>query len=490
MVTANDIYELMKQGEGLHVEMKACSDSLPRSVWETYSAFANTRGGMIILGISEDKTIPLGKDRFRITGVADVNKVITDFFNILNNKQKVNKSILVDSDVRTVEIEGKYIIHITVHEADYRQKPIYINDNLQSGTYKRVHEGDRHVTPQELTMLIRDSVDDTDQQIIEHYGIEDIDDETLSKYRQSFKTINPDNVLNELADKDFLSRLGGYAFDRNKGIEGLTMAGLLMFGKSVHIHQNFPNFRVDYLDRMGIEPGDSKKWNDRLTDDGRWEDNLYNFLTIAMRKLLFTLPSEGKLEGVQRKDGGLLHEAVREGMVNCITYTDYKLGGVLRIERKTDQIVMRNPGVLRISPERIYNGDYTQARNSTIQKMLRMVGYGDNIGSGFTKIMKAWRSLGFDAPKIHEEDEINEVWLTLSLKNVPQNVPQNLTDRQNKILELIKSNPRISREQIALKLQVTQKTIGRELGKLNKYVCYVGPSKGGYWQLLDLGEHE
>ncbi len=71
--------------------------------------------------------------------------------------------------------------------------------------------------------------------------------------------------------------------------------------------------------------------------------------------------------------------------------------------------------MLRISPERIYNGDYTQARNSTIQKMLRMIGFGDNIGSGFMKIIKAWADLGFNSPEIHVEPEVNEVWLTLPL---------------------------------------------------------------------------
>ncbi|MCH5346906.1 MAG: putative DNA binding domain-containing protein, partial [Muribaculaceae bacterium] len=415
MITPEKIYELLEQGEGLHVEMKACNDTLPRSIWESYSAFANTRGGVILLGITEDKSKPLTETRFSITGVSDVNKVITDFFNILNNKQKVSQSILVDSDVRIVSIDGKYVIHIAINEADYRQKPIYINNNIQSGTFKRVHEGDRHVTPTELTMLIRDSCDDTDQQIIEHYGMDDIDIDTLAKYRQAFKIANPENALNDVSDKEFLLKLGGYAVNRHKSLEGITMAGLLMFGKSLPIHENFQNFRVDYLDLINIELGDSKKWNDRLTDDGRWEDNLYNFLTLSMRKLLFTLPSEGKLNGIKRNDGGLLHEAVREAMVNSITYCDYKLGGVLRIDRKTDRIVMRNPGVLRISPERIYNGEYTQARNSTIQKMLRMVGFGDNIGSGFTKIMQAWKNLGFKSPDIREECEVNEVWLTLPL---------------------------------------------------------------------------
>lgn len=44
-----------------------------------------------------------------------------------------------------------------------------------------------------------------------------------------------------------------------------------------------------------------------------------------------------------------------------------------------------------------------------------MIGFGDNIGSGFMKIMKAWATLGFNSPEIHEETEVNEVWLTLPL---------------------------------------------------------------------------
>ena len=413
-ITAARIKELIKNGEHATLEMKKCKKSVPDSVWETYSAFANTRGGVILLGICEDKEKPLA-ERFEITGVLDANKVVTDFFNQLHNLQKVNRSVLVDSDVRIVEVDGKDVIYIKVPEADYRQKPIYINQKLEQGTYKRVHEGDRQATKEELALLLRDSSDNADSQIIEHYGMDDIDVKTLEKYRRSFNILNPGHAYEELDDRDFLIQMGGYDINRQKGIEGITMAGLLMFGKGIHIRRNFPNFRLDYLDLIDIEPGDSKKWNDRLTDDGRWEHNLYNFLVLALRKLLFTLPSEGKLEGFVRRDGGPLHEAVREAMINSITYCDYLLGGVLRIDRRTDKIVMRNPGTLRIAPERIYNGDYTQARNSTIQKMLRMIGFGDNIGSGFMKIIKAWNTLGFNSPEIHEESEVNEVWLTLPL---------------------------------------------------------------------------
>lgn len=531
MIEADDIKRLTREGEGYQLEMKACSSSLPSSVWETYSAFANSRGGVILLGVSERKAIS-GTERFEVTGVTDANKVVTDFFNMLNNPQKVSCNILIDSDVRIVEVDGKDVVYINVPEASYRNKPIYINNNLQSGSYKRLFEGDRHLSKTELTLLIRDSSDDIDSQIIECYGMQDIDGETLKKYRLSFLHKNPQHAYEGLEDKEFLIKMGGYAVDRKKSLEGLTLAGLLMFGKGQSIHEVFPSFRVDYLDRIDIKPGDDLKWNDRLTDDGRWEDNLYNFLLLTLRKLLFTLPSEGRIVDGSRKDGGALYDAVREAMVNSLTYCDYKLGGVLRIDRMTDKIVMRNPGTLRISPERIYEGDYTRARNATIQKMLRMVGFGDNIGSGFQKIMKAWESIGFADPDIHEEPEVTEVWLTLPLYKTPKvkkpivipydieeiqtveepkpefypslkntrmakgklSLPayngailyQVLNPFQLRIIEEIEADPYISIPEIADKMGVKEGFVRSQRRSMEKFVELrrVGSRKTGFWQII------
>lgn len=498
MITSDDIKRLMLQGEGLNLEMKKCrKDSLPANLWETYSAFANTRGGVILLGIDEDKS-KQQPERFSIVGVGDSDKLVTDLFNMLHNPQKVNRCVLMDSDVQIIEVDGVDVIYIKVPEAYYRQKPIYINNDLQGGTYKRLHEGDRHVTSEELAMLIRDSSDNVDSQIMEGYGFDDIDPETLRKYRQSFQNMNPGHPYEDLSDKDFLIQMGGYSIDNHKGIEGLTMAGLLMFGKSLPIHKNFPNFRFDYIDLIGIEPGDSKKWNDRLTDDGRWTDNIYNFLSIALNKLLFTLPSEGRLKGVQRIDGGELYEGVREAFINCLTYCDYLLGGVLRIDRRTDRIVMRNPGNLRIPPERIYSGDYTLARNSTVQKMLRMIGFGDNIGSGFSKILKAWKSLRYPAPVILEQPEVNEVWLTLPLPqsntdgvpNVGDNVggmsEMKITERQKEIINMIKGLPSISAKQMSETLSVTSRTVERDLASLKAMGVLMrrGTDNDGEWIIL------
>lgn len=184
MITADDIKRLVKDGENRHLEIKRCRDKLPKDIWETYSAFANTRGGVILLGVTEHKE-KKGTDRFEFTGVSDTYKIITDFLNLVNNRQKVSRSVTVDNDVKTISVDGMDVIYIKVPEADYRQKPIYIDGNLQSGTYKRVFEGDRHVTDEELSMLIRDSSDHADATILDSLGMEFIDSETLRKYRQA-----------------------------------------------------------------------------------------------------------------------------------------------------------------------------------------------------------------------------------------------------------------------------------------------------------------
>ncbi len=112
----------------------------------------------IYLGIKEHKGLPI-EQRFEITGVEDSYKIVTDFFNILNNKQKVSRSILIDSDVRIIDVEDKEIVYINVPEADYHKKPIFINNDLQGGTFKRTHEGDGHLEVWLTLPLFTDKAD-------------------------------------------------------------------------------------------------------------------------------------------------------------------------------------------------------------------------------------------------------------------------------------------------------------------------------------------
>ena len=89
-MTTRELQDLLCQGEHIRLECKRAKNSVPNSVWETYSAFANTYGGTILLGVHEESSEKNPSKRFTVCGVEDADKIRKDFWNMLNNPQKVN----------------------------------------------------------------------------------------------------------------------------------------------------------------------------------------------------------------------------------------------------------------------------------------------------------------------------------------------------------------------------------------------------------------
>ncbi len=409
-----ELKQLIYQGEKVDIECKKAENSVPKSAYESYSAFANTNGGYIIFGVKEDKTKTNPEERFIIQGIDNPEKQKEDFWNTINGS-KVNVNILKDENVYVVEEDGISLIVIHVPRADFNMRPVYIGENPYKGTFKRNHEGDYHATEHEVRGMIRDqNPEGNDNMIIEYYTMDDIDKETLRKYRQIFEIRNDGHVWNSLDDKAFLEKLGGYRKDRRTGIEGLTLAGLMMFGTGQAIREKFDNVFMDY--RNESEVTSDIRWNDRITYDGTWENNLFNFFTKVTPKLTEDLKKPFKLEGIQRIDETPVHKAVREAFVNLIIHADYLMdAGVLKVIKRSDEFEFTNPGILKLPLEDIYRGGNSKSRNPHMQTMLRLVGFGDNAGSGFPTILDAWEKEGWVKPKLMEDTNLNQVTLLLKM---------------------------------------------------------------------------
>lgn len=411
-----DINTLLQVGERISFECKKCENQIPKSVWETYSSFANTVGGIIVLGITEHMEEPDQAKRFEITGVNNPTKLKKEFFDTLNSN-KVNRNILIEEDVDIVEYEGHSLLVINIPQVDYRQRPIYINGNMMNGSFKRNYEGDYHCTEDDVKAMIRDANDSgNDSVLMENYTMDDIDANTLAAYRNRFRTANMDHVWNDYSDKDFLLNMGGYIIDRNTHREGLTLAGLLMFGKGLSIRERFDNIRMDYIDMTNLQP--DSRWSDRLTYDGRWENNLYNFFMTVQSKLIKDLKRPFRLEGMERIDDTAIHKAVREALTNLVIHSDYMITGVLKVEKHDDCFVFSNPGSLKIPVMDIYTGGHSKARNPNMQAMFRMIGFGDNIGSGFPTILNAWKKENWRQPCLIENQDLHLVELTLTMASL------------------------------------------------------------------------
>lgn len=144
-----------------------------------------------------------------------------------------------------------------------------------------------------------------------------------------------------------------------------------------------------------------------------WENNLYNFVRIVMPKLAFGIKRPFKLEGLVRIDDTPVHKAIREAVINMVIHSDYLVNGVLKVVKTDEGFEFSNPGNLKLPIQAIYDGGHSVARNPRIQAMFRMIGYGDNIGSGFPTILSAWSEENWRKPDLQENDDLNQVELKL-----------------------------------------------------------------------------
>ena len=143
-----DLHHLERYRENNRLEAKRAIGGLPQSIWETYSAFANTCGGLILMGVEEYPDHSLHP-----VDLPDPSGILQDFWTIVNDSDKVSANILSDSDVREILLEDKHIIAIHVPRAPLRELPVYLGGNPRTGTFWRSGEGDFRCSPEEVLNL-------------------------------------------------------------------------------------------------------------------------------------------------------------------------------------------------------------------------------------------------------------------------------------------------------------------------------------------------
>lgn len=409
-------------------EFKSAKGGLPSSLWESYSAMANTDGGVIVLGVKE-----VDGGRFEVQGLDNSTKIEKDFWNCINDRSKVNLNLLSNCDVRQETVDGKTLLVVEVPRANRRQRPVFVGQNPLNGTYRRFNDGDYKCPADEVGRMLSDqSEQPTDSRSLPKFTIEDLDMETVRQYRNRFSARNPNHAwLNEDTTR-FLQKLGGWGRNRETEEEGLTVAGLLMFGNEDALTDpsiGF-NFHLDYRERVSNSIAD--RWSDRVTIDGTWVPNLFQFyqrvyfkLTAGLR-LPFAYQTSGTTTSTTTPDPNShtdpiragqspVHEAIQEALVNALIHADYRGQGGIVIDRFPDRMELSNPGTLLVSLEQLGLGAVSECRNPSLQRMFQMMGAGDKAGSGIDKIRQGWRSQKWRWPIIEERLQPERVRLILPM---------------------------------------------------------------------------
>ncbi len=390
------------------LEYKSAKGGLPGSMWETYSAMANTDGGVIVLGVGDDG---------RVSGLGDAAAMRKQFWDVANNRGKVSANLLTDADVAEHTIEGKAVLMIRVPRADRRQRPVYVGQNPLTGTYRRNYEGDYHCSEQEVGRMLADRADEpADSAILDGFGLDDLDEASVQQYRQRFSARTPDHPWLSEDVKGFLTKLGGWRLDRRDEREGLTLAGLLMFGKAdaIRAAEAVPGYQVDYRERLSDDP--AVRWTDRLTVDGTWEANLFQFYQRVIQRLSADLKLPFQLdEGLFRRGETVVHEAIREALVNGLIHADYRGEGGVVVEKYRDRFEVSNPGTLLVSLDQLLKGGVSECRNKALQTMFLLIGAAEKAGSGIDKIRQGWRSQHWRWPSIQEQVQPSRVRLIMPM---------------------------------------------------------------------------
>lgn len=414
-----DVLAALNLGEDKDWEFKSAKGGLPGSIWPTYSAMANTEGGSVVLGVKEQG------EQFEIQGLDDPHKLMQDFWNSVNNRNKVSLNLLSNSDVAIESIDDKPVLVIRVPRATRTQRPVYVGLNpLNKGTYRRYNEGDYECNPDEVGRMLADqSEQPADSMILEHFKLDDLDILSLQQYRNRFASRLPTHPWLNKDDRGLLELLGGWRKDRITGQHGLTVAGLLMFGKeeSIRDPNAVPQFNLDYREHLSDHP--SVRWTDRIWSDGTWAANLFQFFLRVYPRLVTDLKipfhyqssTTETSDSVQRRDETVIHEAIREAFVNSMIHADFRGQGGVVIERNRDQLIFSNPGSLLVSVEQMLEGGVSECRNKSLQTMFAMVGYGEKAGSGIDKIKQGWATQKWRWPNIMTRLKPDRIQLVLPM---------------------------------------------------------------------------
>lgn len=366
MSSIKDLLNRAASYESVSLEFKSAKGGFPRSFWETYSSFANTQGGVIYLGVKEKN------HRFIIDGLSypQIKEYEKELWDGLNNRNKVSANILRDDDVKEIPSEDSFILEITVPRAALSQRPVYLNGVPVGNTYKRYDEGDYVCSEEEIGRMYAEahlSETPQDSRILSGFSFEeDIDMPSFGEYRKLFSTLHSTHPWASLPDLEFLTKLGGYRKDRRTKEEGITLSGMLMFGKfsSITDVDCCPHYFPDYREYDASKEND--RWSDRVYYDGTWEANLFQFYRRVYNKLSASLPKPFALKDGVRVEDSPMHVALREAFVNCLIHCDYSVSSNIIIESYRNKYVFTNPGNLLIPLSQYYRGGESKCRNTSL----------------------------------------------------------------------------------------------------------------------------
>ncbi len=368
--------ERMKLKESQTIEFKK-SLAERREILETISAFANSKGGKIFVGVEENRDGSVKE----IVGIRIRGREIEN----LGNEIKQNMDPVVFPSIEIEKIMDKDVIVIEIRENPI--KPVFVKGEV----YKRVGRTNQKLSTLEIRELTRESVDYNFTELVcEDAKLEDIAIEKIGKFAEKAKEERNYDIEYK-SREDFLKKMH-LLTDK-----GVTYAALLLFGREPQrfvLQSEIRCARFKGLDVLEFE--------DMEVIKGTAIEQVERSMGFVKRNLKVEVTFGDQIERMERWEYPLL--AIKEAVTNAVCHRDYTLNSNVQVRIFDDRIEIWSPGGLPkgLSVEDLKRTHESIPRNKLIANAFFMVKYIEQWGTGTNRMIRWCLNEGLPEPEFED----------------------------------------------------------------------------------------
>ncbi len=428
------------------VEVKACTNKLSADVWETVSAFANTAGGLIILGLNEAEgfvpsanfAIDRVRDQF-VSGIGDGGSAA-----VVTHAPRY--------ELDRGEVDGLQVLLVRIFELELKAKPCYIGARgVQNGSYKRVDDKDIKMSPAELYELQSALLpSDADGTVVSEATVEDLDPDVVRSIIANRRLQTPRVLRGADTLEKQLVRLNITTKDGAVKLAGLLSAG-------IYPQQFYPKLMIDVAVHSDVEksaPG-QPRFIDRQLCDGPIPACIEDALAAIGRNLRKAAIVQG---AGRREDWEVPQEVLREALANACIHREYSpmfVGQAVSVDIYPDRIEIKNPGGLwgGKTVDNLADGE-SRCRNPKLMSLMGATplehaegAVAESQGSGIPAMIREMESRSLGRPKFIVKADSFTVLLSRHGAELAENrtwiqshVGTELTDREETLLMFMREH--------------------------------------------------
>jgi ATP-dependent DNA helicase RecG len=391
------------------VEVKNSRGGLPKSLRETLSAFSNTRGGVVILGLDEARG-------FAPAGLPNPAKIAADLGSMCSSEMEPPLRPLIGLH----QFEGEQVVIAEIPELDPAQRPcFYAGAGMTKGSFVRVSDGDRRLSAYEVqVMLSSRGQPRDDEQAVSGTTVEDLVPASVDTLVARLRTSRP-YAFKDL-DRLAVLRRAKVLVPGQDGGDAVSLAGLLALGS--YPQESFPQLMVTFVHYPTVAGAQSAS-GERFLDNVALEGPIPVMARDTLAAIRRNMSRRAVIADAGRQDIWEYPEtALREAVVNALVHRDLSgsaRGTQIQVEMYPDRLVIKNPGGLfgPVTIDSLGEEGISSARNATLIKLLEDVPLPgetrtvcENRGSGIRSMLDSLLTAGMSPPRF--EDRISSFTVT------------------------------------------------------------------------------